>query len=87
MIHSLTANIGQFGIIVTALFISFSDGQIFYRWIATNITFARGTLHCSKTHIPCGDQLVICGLYLLYSLIVEQLFENLLFVPIKLGRL
>jgi hypothetical protein len=29
----------------------------------SNITSARGTLHCRKTRIPCGDQLVICGLY------------------------
>jgi hypothetical protein len=60
MIHSLTANIGQF---VTALFISFLEGRMFLLWIVTNITFARGTLHCRKTRIPCGDQLVICGLY------------------------
>jgi hypothetical protein len=36
---------------------------MFSRWIVTNITSARGTLHCRKTRIPCGDQLVICGLY------------------------
>jgi hypothetical protein len=32
---------------------------MFSRWIVTNITSARGTLHCRKTSIPCGDQLVI----------------------------
>jgi hypothetical protein len=36
---------------------------MFSRWIVTNITSARGTLHCHKTRIPCGDQVVICGLY------------------------
>jgi hypothetical protein len=33
---------------------------MFSRWIVTNITFARGTVHCRKTRIPCGDQLMIC---------------------------
>jgi hypothetical protein len=28
---------------------------MFSRWIVTNITFARGTLHCRKTRILCGD--------------------------------
>jgi hypothetical protein len=36
---------------------------MFSRWIETNITSARGTLHCSKTRSPCVDLLVICGLY------------------------
>jgi hypothetical protein len=36
---------------------------MFSRWIVTNITSARGTLHCRKTRIPCVDQVVICGLY------------------------
>jgi hypothetical protein len=36
---------------------------MFSRWTVTNITSDRGTLHCRKTRIPCGDQLVICGLY------------------------
>jgi hypothetical protein len=36
---------------------------MFSRWILTNITSARGTLHSRKIHIPCGYQLVICGLY------------------------
>jgi hypothetical protein len=49
--------------IVTAFFVSFFKGQMFSRWIVTNITSARGTLHCRKTRIPCGDQLMICGLY------------------------
>jgi hypothetical protein len=35
---------------------------MFSRRIVMNITSARGTLHCRKTRIPCGDQLVICGL-------------------------
>jgi hypothetical protein len=34
---------------------------MFSRWIVTNITSARGTVHCRKTRIPCGDQLVIGG--------------------------
>jgi hypothetical protein len=57
-IHSLTATIGH----VHALFISFFEGRKFWRWIATNITSARGTLYCRKTRIPCGDRLGICGL-------------------------
>jgi hypothetical protein len=36
---------------------------MFLRWIVTNITSARGTLHGRNTRIPCGDQLVIYGLY------------------------
>jgi hypothetical protein len=36
---------------------------MFSRWIVTNTTSARGTVHCRKKRIPCGDQLVICGLY------------------------
>jgi hypothetical protein len=36
---------------------------MFSLWILTNITSARGTLHCRKTRIPCRDQLVICGQY------------------------
>jgi hypothetical protein len=63
VIHSLTAKNGQFGSIVTALFISFFEGQMFSRWIVTNITSAGRTLHCRKTRIPCGDQIMICGLY------------------------
>jgi hypothetical protein len=61
--HSLTANILQFRSIVTALLISFFEGRMFSRWILTNITSAGVTLHCRKTLIPCGDQLVICGKY------------------------
>jgi hypothetical protein len=38
---------------------------MFSRWIVTNITSARGTLHCRNNRIPCGDQLVICGLYMI----------------------
>jgi hypothetical protein len=38
---------------------------MFSRWIVTNITSAVGTVHCRKTRIPCGDQLVICELHLL----------------------
>jgi hypothetical protein len=129
VIHNLTANIGQFESIVTALFISFFEGRMFSHWIVkvksrpatrhggawgermyssysfttsaldgdewsasrpgralppgkgppvpigeeagwashwivTNITSARGTLHSRKTTIPCGDQLMVCGLYL-----------------------
>jgi hypothetical protein len=49
--------------IVPALFLSFFEERMFSRWIVTNITSARGTLHCHKTRIPWGNQLVICGLY------------------------
>jgi hypothetical protein len=45
------------------LFIPFFEGRMFSRWIVTNITSARGTVHCHKTRIPCGDQLVVCGRY------------------------
>jgi hypothetical protein len=41
-----------------------NEGRIFSRWIETNFTSARGTLHCHKTRIPCRDQLMICGLYM-----------------------
>jgi hypothetical protein len=58
MIQGLTANIRH----VHALFISFFDGRMVSRWIVTNITSARGTLHCRKPRIRLGDQLVICGL-------------------------
>jgi hypothetical protein len=64
VIHSLTANIGKFGsIVTTALLISFFEGRMFSRWIVTNSTSARGPVHCLKTLIPCGDQLVYCGQY------------------------
>jgi hypothetical protein len=38
--------------------------MFFLLWIVTNITSARWTMHCCKTRIPCGDELVVCGLYL-----------------------
>jgi hypothetical protein len=60
LIHSLTANIRQFGSIVTALFMSFFERRMFSCSIVKKITSARRTLHCRKTRIPCGDQLVIC---------------------------
>jgi hypothetical protein len=62
VIHSLTANIGQFGLHCNSL-VHFFEGRMFSRWIVTHITSARGTLHCCKTRILCGDQLVICGQY------------------------
>jgi hypothetical protein len=62
VIHSLTENIVQFGSILTPIY--FFDGRMFSRWIVTNSTSDRGTVHCRKTRIPWGDQLVICGLYL-----------------------
>jgi hypothetical protein len=64
-IHSLSANIGQYKHCnsVTALFISLFEWRMFSRWIVTNITSARGTVHCRKTRIPCGDQPLIFGLY------------------------
>jgi hypothetical protein len=69
VIHSLTENIGH----VHVLFISFFEWRMFSRWIVTDITSARGTFHCRKTRIPCGDQLIICGLYWLHlsALMVE----------------
>jgi hypothetical protein len=36
---------------------------MFSRWIVTNSTSARGTVHCRKTRIPCKDELVFCGQY------------------------
>jgi hypothetical protein len=36
---------------------------MFSPWIVMNITSARGTVLCRKTHFPCGDHLVICGQY------------------------
>jgi hypothetical protein len=57
--HTLTANIGN----VHALSICFFEGRMFSGWIVTNITSARGNLHCRKTLIPCGDRLVVCGMY------------------------
>jgi hypothetical protein len=59
--NSLTANIGHYKHCNT-FFISSFEGRMFSRWIVTNITSARETVHCLKTRIPCGDQLVICGL-------------------------
>jgi hypothetical protein len=49
---------------LTALSISFSEGGVFLRWIVTNITSARGNLHCRKTRIPSGIN-SRCGLYYL----------------------
>jgi hypothetical protein len=45
------------------MFCSLFEWRMSSRWIVTAITYARGTLHCRKTRFPCGDQLVICGLY------------------------
>jgi hypothetical protein len=36
---------------------------MFSCWIVMDVTSTHGTFHCRKTHIPCGDQLMICGLY------------------------
>jgi hypothetical protein len=36
-----------------------------------NISSARGTSHCRKIRIPCGDQLVICGLYVVRQLATD----------------
>jgi hypothetical protein len=54
VIHSLTANTGQFGSIVRVLFISFFEWRMLSHWIVTNISSARATLHCRKTRISCG---------------------------------
>jgi hypothetical protein len=54
--------------------------------IVTNITSASGTLHCSKTRIPFGDQLVICGLYflLIFRLILSSVSKSLKwYFPLK----
>jgi hypothetical protein len=64
MIHSLTATSGSLNF-SASLFISFFEGRMLSRWIVTNITSVRGTLHCRKTRIRCDDQLVIYGLYLI----------------------
>jgi hypothetical protein len=50
---------------------------MFSRWIVTNITFDRGTVHCRKNRIPCGDHLVICGLSISRNN-SEKIFQNLL---------
>jgi hypothetical protein len=63
VIHILTANCGQFKHCNRLKFISFFDGRMFSRRMVTNITSARGTEHCRKTRIPCGDQFLTCGLY------------------------
>jgi hypothetical protein len=65
VIHSLTANIGQFGIHCNK-FISFFDGRMFSRWMVTNITSVRGTMHYRKVRIPCGEHPVICGQYYVF---------------------
>jgi hypothetical protein len=54
---------------------------MFSRWIVTNITSARGTVHCRKTHIPCGDQLVICGLYVVLFCVGRSLCDGLITHP------
>jgi hypothetical protein len=41
---------------------------MFLCWIVTNITPARGTVHCRKTRIPSGDQLVMCGQYVVRAM-------------------
>jgi hypothetical protein len=55
------------------LFISFLEGRMFSRWIITNITSARGTVHCRK--IPCWDQLMICGQQVDIAWSAAQLLE------------
>jgi hypothetical protein len=40
---------------------------MFSRWIVTNITSARGTVHCRKTRIPCGDQLILMQEFILHN--------------------
>jgi hypothetical protein len=49
---------------------------MFSRWIVTNITFARGNLHCRKTRILYGAQLVICGLYATFGSTVTARSEG-----------
>jgi hypothetical protein len=42
---------------------------MFSRWIVTNTTSDRRTVHCRKTRIPCRNQLVTCGEYITNELI------------------
>jgi hypothetical protein len=63
MIHSVTVNIRQFKHCNSLVFISLFEGLMFSRWIVMSITSARRTVHCRKTRILCGDQLLICGQY------------------------
>jgi hypothetical protein len=65
VIHTLTENIGQVN--CNSLVHFFFEGRMFSRWIVTDITSARGTLHCRKTRVSCGDQLAICGLHSIYA--------------------
>jgi hypothetical protein len=37
-----------------------------------NIIYACGTVHCRKTRIPCGNQLVICGQYAVRGKLVHS---------------
>jgi hypothetical protein len=76
-IHSVTANIGH----VHVYFISFFEGLVFSCWLVTNVTSARGTLHCRKTRILCGDQLVICGLYTFFYLLYACYITSLSYPP------
>jgi hypothetical protein len=40
-----------------------------------NITSARGTLHCRKTRIPCGNQLVICAVSSSTTVVTSEVFS------------
>jgi hypothetical protein len=52
----------QGDVVIHSMFMPLFEGRMFSRWTVTNITSARRTLHCLKTRIPFGDQLLICGL-------------------------
>jgi hypothetical protein len=51
---------------------------MFSRWIVTHITSVRGNLHCRKTHVPCGDQLKICGLYICCMRALDRQLEGMM---------
>jgi hypothetical protein len=81
MNHSLTANIGHFGSIVTALFIYLFEGLMLSRWKVTNIRLLPLAELCIA-----GDQLVICGLYLALS-ISSAVVRNELVISVHRGAL
>jgi hypothetical protein len=63
---------------------------MFSRWIVTNIISARGALHCRKTRIHFGDQLVICGLYIALNgrrLMINDGFESIWKEPVMCFKL
>jgi hypothetical protein len=82
VIHSLTANFGQFGfwiLSVRALFISFFDERMFSRWIVTNITSARRNV--ALPHDSHSLRTVLTELSrLLIMVVVDILFYSITFI-------